>query len=268
MPELPEVETVVRQFAPLLTGRVLRRLELFDPLLAPERPERVAGRRILAVRRIGKEIALRLSPLAGESRALWLCIHLRMTGRLLVENGSGPDPRMRARLVLDRGSVVFSDLRRFGTLKVTDSLKSIKTGGVDPLSRTLTARRLADLLAGSPQEIKIWLMRQDRLVGLGNIYCSEILYKAGIDPRRAAGLLTFEETRRLHHALRKILRQAIANCGTTFSDFQGANGEIGSYQAFLQVYNREGEACRACGTSIERVVQQQRSTFYCPSCQR
>ncbi|NJN63501.1 MAG: hypothetical protein HC882_00595 [Acidobacteria bacterium] len=119
------------------------------------------------------------------------------------------------------------------------------------------------LLRNARQPLKTWLLRQDRLVGIGNIYASEILHEAGLDPFRAGGELEPVETRRLHRALKAVLRRAIRYCGTTFSDFQDAHGVTGSYQTRLRVYGREGEPCKRCGAPIVRVSQAQRSTYYC-----
>ena len=138
--------------------------------------------------------------------------------------------------------------------------------GVEPLSPELTPAVYAGLLDGSAQPLKPWLLRQDRLVGLGNIYASEILHAARLSPFREAGSLDRNEVRRLHGATRRILERAIRACGTTFSDFQDARGVEGSYQRYLAVYEREGRPCRRCRAPIERVVQQQRSTYYCPQC--
>jgi formamidopyrimidine-DNA glycosylase len=139
--------------------------------------------------------------------------------------------------------------------------------GVEPLSRHLTATTLGELLGHSRQPLKIWLLRQDRLVGLGNIYASEILFAARLSPLRPAGDLSPEEVQRLHRAMRRVLRAAIDCCGTTFSDFQDAHGAAGSFQECLAVYSRAGDPCHLCETPVKRLVQQQRSTFWCPRCQ-
>ncbi|NIM61201.1 MAG: DNA-formamidopyrimidine glycosylase, partial [Acidobacteria bacterium] len=140
--------------------------------------------------------------------------------------------------------------------------------GVDPLSEAMTIERLAEMAAAARQNMKAFLLRQDRIVGLGNIYASEILYDARISPRRRATALRPAEIKRLHASTQKILRRAIENCGTTFSDFQDAHGVTGSYQQYLGVYDREDEPCGRCGRKIRRIVQQQRSTYYCGGCQR
>jgi formamidopyrimidine-DNA glycosylase len=269
MPELPEVETVARQLGPLLVGRTVRRLEILDPLLRRGRAPAVAGRRVTGVTRSGKRVLVALSPRREGAEPLWLAVHLRMTGRLLWEaERGGARPHLRARFTLDRGELLFFDTRRFGTFAWYRAREEAEPAGLDPLSAQLTPERLRELLHGSTQGLKAWLLRQDRLAGLGNIYASEILHRARLSPFRAAGSVDRAETRRLYSATREILSRAIESCGTTFSDFQDARGLEGSYQRFLAVYDRSGQRCRRCRSAIERAVQQQRSTFYCPGCQR
>jgi formamidopyrimidine-DNA glycosylase len=269
MPELPEVETVARQLEPLLSGRRLRRARLLDRRLGTPPVASLVGHQVERVFRLGKQVAFELS---RRGRPRFMAVHLRMTGRLIWQDGrrrSPPDHKhLRARFDLDGGRLLFFDPRRFGTIAVVDTPEEIAPCGVDPLSAELTPGALAGLLRGSRQAIKAWLLRQDRLVGLGNIYACEILFRAGVAPDRAAGRLRRTDVERLHRALRDVLTRAIESCGTTFSDFQDARGVSGSYQRYLGVYAREGEPCPACGRPVRRIVQQQRSTFYCPGCQR
>ena len=269
MPELPEVETVARQLAPRLVGRRVRRLEIYDALLRKAAAPRVAGRRVEEVTRSGKRVLLRFSGARSSRGPLWLAVHLRMTGRLIwsasVERRTRP--HLRAQVKLDRGSLLFVDMRRFGTFSWFRSREASDPEGVDPLSRDLTPSGMARLVRGSRQEIKPWLLRQDRLVGLGNIYASEILHRARISPLREAGSLDPREARRLHTSMVRILTRAIERCGTTFSDFLDARGVEGEYAQFLTVYSRQGEPCGRCKAPIQRIVQQQRSTFWCSDCQ-
>jgi formamidopyrimidine-DNA glycosylase len=270
MPELPEVETVVRQLSPYLLGRQVVSLEILDPKLEQADREAVNGRTVLAVERRGKQILISLSPLAEGGGPLWLGIHLRMTGRLICDSSSAEqnEKHLRARLVLDRGSLLFFDLRRFGLFQILHSPEPARSAGLDPLSPQFTLLRLRELIGTSRQEIKPWLLRQDRLAGIGNIYASEILFAARIDPRRAAVSLSAGETSRLHRAIRRILRLAVEHCGTTFSDFQDSHGRSGSFQHLLAVYGRGGQPCPDCGEPVKRIVQQQRSTFFCPGQQK
>lgn len=278
MPELPEVETVVRQLACELPGRRIVQAQIHDPLLGTPPVEALGGRSIEDVFRRGKLAVLQVGPSArsngplATSRQLWLAVHLRMTGRLIWmpggDAGQLPRPHHRAQIQTDGGTLFFVDTRRFGTLTVHTSLAELEPSGEDPTRPNFTVARLRTLLDGSGQALKAWLLRQDRLVGLGNIYACEILFAARLGPQRSAGSLDGQQSRRLHGAIRRVLRQAIAHCGTTFSDFQDAHGLTGSYQRYLKVYGREGHPCAACGQPIARVVQQQRSTFFCPNCQK
>ena len=267
MPELPEVETVVRQLHTLIGGRRIRSLELLDPRLDALPARALSGCRVARVFRVGKQVVLELARAGASS---FLVVHLRMTGRLCWQPGHRrpPRPHLRARLRLDGGELQYCDQRRFGTLRLVRSLKDITPRGLDPTSQDFTTAALAGLLAGSTQELKVWLMRQDRLVGLGNIYASEILFEARLNPLRPVGTLSAVEARRLHRAIGGVLSRAIARCGTTFSDFQDAEGLSGSYQHCLKVFRREGQPCPRCRRPITRVVQQQRSTFFCAACQR
>jgi formamidopyrimidine-DNA glycosylase len=260
VPELPEVETIARQLAPLVTGRVIKGIRVLDPKLRAVSRSRLAGDRIIRVFRTGKQLAIELSG------PRWLVIHLRMTGRLTWQQAPVARRHLRLRLRLEGGNLCLHDARRFGTVQVVDEL--VEPGGLDPTSRRFTLAALEALIGSGRQPVKPWLLRQDRLVGLGNIYASEILFEAGIDPRRAVGSLAPAELRRLHRCTRAVLRRAIRACGTTFSDFQDARGGTGSYQRYLRVYGREEQACPGCGGAISRLEQQQRSTFFCPVCQR
>lgn len=269
MPELPEVETVARQLAPSVTGRTVTSFSILDVKLRDGRVPRLAGRTFRGVVRSGKQVLFELSAPPGRGAPLWLAVHLRMTGRLIWEPGSRAVERehLRARFVLDRGQLLFYDTRRFGTFRWYARAEAAAPAGLDPLTPAFTPRRLAELVGASRQVIKVWLLRQDRLVGLGNIYASEILHRARVSPLREARSLTSAEFRRVHDATRAILERAIDNCGTTFSDFQDAGGLEGGYGEFLAVYDRDGQPCRRCLTPIERRVQAQRSTFYCARCQ-
>lgn len=263
VPELPEVETVARQLAPLLTGRIISRVEVLDPLLKKQPVPRLTGRCIEEVRRLGKQVLFSFS-----GSPLHLAVHLRMTGRLIYE----PDPppaapsHLRARFSLDQGQLHFIDTRRFGTFTWAADLDRLSPKGLDPFSRQFTPAVLATLAAKSPTALKVWLLRQDKLVGVGNIYASEICYESKLSPFRAAGSLNRHELEALYDATLAVLSRAIDNSGTTFSDFQDAYGLTGSYQRFLGVYEREGEPCHRCGTAIKRRTQAQRSTYWCPAC--
>ena len=275
MPELPEVETVARQLDSLVGGqRVIstriRDSKLHEPGYLVINSTSLKHRRIARVYRSGKQVAIELIKTGRRDTALWLVVHLRMTGRLIYCKGSravcGDLPR--AEIGLSRGRLLFFDVRRFGTLRLYDSKAAFAPAGLDPLDPSFQASILAGQLAGSAQAVKAWLLRQDRLSGIGNIYACEALHASGIHPLRQAGSLSAVEVKSLYRSLRHILRAAIRHCGTTFSDFQDSSGSLGGYARFLKVYGCEGMPCGRCGGIVERMAQQQRSTFYCPGCQR
>jgi len=277
MPELPEVETVCRGLAPVLVGQKLRRFEFADQKLAVFKPSLLIGTKISKVARNGKEVLLVFSRNSVEN---YLSIHLRMTGRLIWQTESQTfdssgllyreetenwRKHTRAKFTFEEGELYFSDVRRFGTFKIGS--EEILCQSLDPTTEQFSVQALRELLLGSRQPIKQWLLRQDRLVGIGNIYASEILFASKLSPFRLAGELADSEIKKVHANTKKILELAIQNSGTTFSDFLTASGEAGGFQNFLKVYDREGKPCRRCRAAIVRVVQAQRSTFYCPQCQ-
>jgi formamidopyrimidine-DNA glycosylase len=265
MPELPEVETVARQLAPRVEGRVVRSVRIFDPLLRHGPQPRPHGRRVTRVRRVGKQVLFEFD------NGLCLAVHLRMTGRLIWapnKRAEAGQDRLRARIGFERGAVLFADTRRFGTFRWLRDAREAEPAGIDPVSADLTVEALVEMAGRARQNLKAFLLRQDRIVGIGNIYASEILWDARLSPRRRASALRRAEVVRLHDSTRKILTRAIDHCGTTFSDFQDAHGLTGSYQQYLAVYDRAQEPCHRCGAPVRRLIQQQRSTYFCGCCQR
>lgn len=274
MPELPEVETIRRDLAPHLRGRTIREVRihhadiLLGPLRRPEFRRRVEGRRVVAVDRRGKWLLFRLED------GVWVT-QLRMTGRFCV--GSGPEPpiadfrHVAAEIDLDDGRTVFyDDVRRLGGfLWLTPEAWTREEArfGPEPLAPGFRAVALRAALCRGPAPVKTALLDQARIAGVGNIYASEALHGARIDPRRPGPSLDEDEVRRLHRSLRSVLRRAIESAGTTFRDYRAVNGRSGRFQSRLRVYGREGEPCRRCGTEIRRIVQAGRSTFFCPGCQ-
>lgn len=263
MPELPEVQTVVNQLRPLLVGRTIERAKIIDKQRLPKLPTKIRGAAITGVERVAKEIILELST------GSFLAIHLRMTGRLFVSRPSELAEKKHLRALFDLGeeSLLFFDTRRFGTIKFLASLSELNVKGVEPLSDEFTPIKLAGLAKGVSQPVKNFLLRQDKILGLGNIYVCEILFSSKVSPTREVGSLTKKEISLIHRNTRKILSKAIENCGTTFSDFQQTTGETGSFQKFLKVYGRKGEKCSRCREEIEVIKQAGRSTFFCPACQ-
>ncbi len=274
MPELPEVETIVRKLRPHLAGRTFTEVVMLWERIVT-RPGAAAfcrsltGAQVQNVERRGKYL---LFPL--DTGQTWL-VHLRMTGKFLLRTareGDGAGPHVRARFHLDDGTwLLFSDTRKFGRFYLVDDPQEVVGAlGPEPLAADFTAAQLAERLAGRRGELKRLLLDQHFIAGLGNIYVSEALWRAGIHPRRVAGTLTREEAERLHAAIVGALTEGIANGGTTLGDGQYVypDGGLGRQQEYLAVYERAGEICPRCGAPVERIVQGQRSTYLCPICQK
>lgn len=283
MPELPEVETMRRGLEESLRGaRVISvRLHHRDILLDGGSPDRFAaglsGRRIDAIRRRGKNLLFRLS---NGDRAV-LQTQVRMTGRFAVAEAGDPDGRRLRREIgythvaaefalADGRTLLYDDVRRLGGFRLQSADEWARREarlGSEPLADGYRAADLAADLGDGRAPVKNALLDQRRIAGVGNIYASEALFRARVDPRRPCGELTGEEHRRLHRALRAVLREALAAEGTSLRDFKAVNGRSGEFQERLRVYGREGIPCGRCGTPILRIVQAGRSTFFCPSCQ-
>lgn len=271
MPELPEVETVVRELRRLATGAGIRGADVVHAdLIAPATPDDfdagLAGRTIRGVHRRAKNIVLDL----GDGH---LVVNLGMTGRLLVlrpDDREPSHPGVRMPLA-DGRTLLYHDVRRFGRLdRFSREEWEEKSAalGVEPLGAEFTPERLRRLAKTSRVALKTWLMDQRRIVGVGNIYASEALFRAQLSPRRWARTLTGAEAARLHDAVRAVLAEAIEFRGTTLLDYRDPSGERGGFAERLLVYGRAGAPCRVCGTKIRRIVQGGRSTFFCSTCQR
>jgi formamidopyrimidine-DNA glycosylase len=270
VPELPEVETIVRDLSRMLPGARIGSVEVLRPdLVEGETPgefaRALARREIRSVTRRAKNIVMDL----GDGLLL---VNLGMTGRLMVlEEPDEPPLHTGVRFHLEGGRELrYHDVRRFGRLwRMTPAEWSAWEGelGVEPLSDVFTARYLEELGSRSRVDVKTWLMDQRRVVGVGNIYASEALFRAGIDPRRPANQVSGEEWERIRTGVRDVLREAIDFRGTTFLDYRDASGQKGEFALRLKVYDREGEPCVTCGGPIRRIVQAGRSTFFCETCQ-
>jgi formamidopyrimidine-DNA glycosylase len=274
MPELPEIEVLRRSLEPHLLGDRIRRVEvraraLREPLRGGELRRRAEGRAFAALRRRGKYLLLDLE--GGTT----LLLHLGMSGRLtLVPAGTRREAHEHLAFHLDSGRRLrFRDPRRFGLVLAlpTGGLeldRHLAHLGLEPLEREFSGAALRRLAAGRRAPVKAFLMDARRVVGVGNIYATEALHRAGIHPARAVGRISAERWRRLAAAVRAVLRRAIRQGGTTLNDFADGEGRSGEFQVDLAVYGREGEPCGRCGGRVRRLVQSGRSTFYCPRCQR
>jgi formamidopyrimidine-DNA glycosylase len=273
MPELPEVETIVRDIRPALVGRTIRRVMLShdDVLRGVTRRKlirRLTGATIRRIYRRAKHAILELDT----DR---LIIQPGMTGSLTVEGR--PLTRDEAKYAvlqadLDRGGVlVYRDVRRLGTLLLLDEKgwqRYDSTIGPEPLDDGFSPERLGAALARSRQAVKKVIMDQGHLAGVGNIYANEALFAAGIDPSKPANRLRPDDHRRLHAEIRRILSAAIRSNGTTFRDYRTGTGEPGNFQLELLVYGREGESCRNCGTRLTGThAIDARITVFCHHCQ-
>ncbi|HUH13890.1 MAG TPA: DNA-formamidopyrimidine glycosylase [Longimicrobiales bacterium] len=274
MPELPEAETIARDLGRSVPGRSVRSVavthaDVLGAGLAPAGlEERLRGRRIEAVGRRGKNLVLRLGDGAR------LVVNLGMTGRLVTSRSprAAELRHVAVRFELDDGSaLLYDDARRFGRLDLFEPeawpARDAQLG-FEPLSDDFTADALRPLLRASRTPVRNFLLDQTKVAGVGNIYASEALFRAGVRPSRRAATLTRAETARLRDALRDVLGEAIAQRGTTFSDYRDGSGEAGGFSFFLRVYGRAGEPCVVCGTDVKRTVLTNRSAFYCRSCQR
>ena len=279
MPELPEVETVCRGLAACLEGRRLIRVEQRRPdlrfPLPPGFARRLAGRRVTRIGRRAKYI------LAHFDDGQVLICHLGMTGRMLVGNGTPVREAHDHVVFFAEGDVTvrFNDARRFGFMDLVraealDRHKLLKGLGPEPLGPDFDGPRLAAALAGKRTPIKAALLDQRVVAGIGNIYASEALFRAGISPRRLARTVQGERALRLARAVTEVLAEAVAAGGSSLRDYVRTDGELGYFQHRWRVYEHEGEACPGCDCDlaatdgIRRIVQSGRATFYCPRRQR
>ncbi|HEY2900188.1 MAG TPA: bifunctional DNA-formamidopyrimidine glycosylase/DNA-(apurinic or apyrimidinic site) lyase [Polyangia bacterium] len=272
MPELPEVETIVRGLAPVLTGRRIGAVWGSGLPLRLARPVNLAGlratsvgARLKVVARLGKYIVLRMDRGGG------VLIHLGMSGRLrLHAAGDARAPHTHVVFTLEGGAELrFVDPRRFGWVDAgapVEALPELAALGPDPLAQ-LDVAGLRERLAGVRAPVKAFLLDQRRIAGLGNIYVSEALFRAGIHPTTPAGKLQ-RRAPALLDAIVAALESGIANRGTSLRDYVDLDGVPGDNEAALLVYGRDGEPCRTCATTIRRRVDGGRSTFFCPRCQR
>lgn len=262
MPELPEVETVVRTLAPRLTGRRIVDARFSSRHVVRQNfaalRRRVQGQQVQSVRRHGKFIVLQLE--SG-----FLTVHLGMTGKLLIDSEAGP--YARAVFTLDRGLLVYDDIRHFGRIEWSKELLE-RAAALGPDALEIQLDEFLMLLKQRNARVKPLLLNQHFLRGMGNIYTDEALFEARIHPKAIASSLSRQRATRLHRAMLDILNTAVRLKGSSISDYVDAEGQKGSFQLQHQVYGRAGEPCSICGTAIRRIVVGQRGTHYCPKCQR
>jgi formamidopyrimidine-DNA glycosylase len=279
MPELPEVEVTRLSFAERIRGATVLSVRLGKPLRWPLgcEPASLVGARVLEVRRRGKYLLMDLQQ--EDDSAGLLLLHLGMSGRLAFSQASGPPgPHDHFDLRTTRGLLRLIDPRRFGAVVFAlaehsaVAVKLLGGLGMEPLQdggqQMFDAKRFAQGLKKRRSPVKQVLLAGDLVVGVGNIYCSEALFMAGIRPPGRADRITSREALALHGAIRQVLARAVELGGSTLRDFANAHGEDGHFQLEARVYGRGGDPCSVCGTPIRKVVQGQRSSFYCACCQR
>ncbi len=258
MPELPEVETIVRDLAPRLTGRRIAGFEVIAPLVVKTALEGLAGETIRAVRRHGKTVVL-------ECGRGVLTIHLGMTGKLL--SGGLMTAYTRVVFTLDQGELLYEDVRQFGRIHWGERMPE-RLDRLGPDALAISEPDFASRLRSRQSCIKAMLLNQQFLRGLGNIYADEALFRARMHPRAIASSISRPRAKALYRAMREVLAEAIEHRGSSVSDYVDASGARGGFQQLHRVYGRQNQPCTACGAPIRRIVVAQRGTHFCPRCQR
>ncbi|MGA8145300.1 MAG: DNA-formamidopyrimidine glycosylase [Candidatus Acidiferrales bacterium] len=276
MPELPEVEAVARALRPLVEGRVIRRCRVIHSIAvrpssgrgakqaAAAMERAVRGQKIRSVKRRGKYLILRLESCA-------LVMHFRLDGQLVWFDSRKTSGHIDVALETDDGTLGFVDRRHFGRVLFVESpgaISGIEKMGIEPLARDFTAVRFGELLRASSRPLKLFLLDQNKIAGIGNIYSSEAMWRARINPRRRANRLNAVETRRLHKAIVDVLHRALECCSNPAPNFRDPQWWFQGLESILRVYGREGKNCRACRQLVKRIEQGGRSTFFCARCQR
>jgi formamidopyrimidine-DNA glycosylase len=283
MPELPEVEVLARHLRPLIRGRRIRSVDVRRAkVLSPTSPRQfrrvLLGATFVAITRRGKYLVFKLRSMRGR-QPVTLLGHLGMTGRMFLARAGAPLPKHAAVVLgLGRGKFIYEDTRYFGRL--TFDISTLTKLGPEPLSAEFNGKSFARALKRSQQAIKIKLLDQTVVAGIGNIYASEALFRARIPPELPAAKLNAAQVQRLQRTIRRVLAEAIARGSTVpvnfgegrkrdgYFYFGGAAGAANFYEERLRVYGREDQPCRNCGVPIKRILQAARSTYFCPACQQ
>ncbi len=270
MPELPEVETIVRDLQEILPGATIKDLQVLRPNVIRGSKtifkEKLIGKTFESISRRGKNIV------ANMGSRLILVVNLGMTGRLGLQQDDCLFTHPAIYFTLNIGpTLVYDDVRRFGKLDIYNEQEWLDRSaqlGPEPLSPDYKHTDLHEKLNSSLSPIRSWLLDQKNVVGVGNIYANESLHLSGIHPQRPANRITEKESQLLYKALRKILLSAIQNRGTTLRNYRDVSGKGGNNSTKLRIYGRHGENCLGCSEPVQRIVFSNRSAFFCPSCQR
>ncbi len=270
MPELPEVETIVRDLKDIIPGKTIKHIKVLRPNVIRGSKQiftgKLIGKTFDTISRRGKNIVAHMNP------EFILVVNLGMTGRLGLQKDTSlfSHPAIHFDLNIGR-TLVYDDVRRFGKLQIyreeewshrSDQL------GPEPLSAEYRHTDLHAKLKTSSSPIRSWLLNQKNVVGIGNIYANESLHLSGIHPQRPSDTISKTESQLLHKSLRKILQNAIQNRGTTLRNYRDVSGQEGKNKTQLKIYGRHGQNCLTCSTQVQKIVFSNRSAFLCPSCQR
>lgn len=287
MPELPEVETIKRQLTPNILGKTISDVEILSPKNFVGEKQKVLGRKINSVDRYGKVLVLKLVRV-GQDRPLqedFLNIHFKLSGQILFSKnvnkavfkniipftGGKTMPANTTRVIVefnDGSGLFFNDLRKFGWIKVSN--QPLKPKGIDVLSKEFTPKLVNSLTRKTRKPIKVFLMDQDLITGIGNIYANDSLFLAKIHPQRLSNSLTKNEIKLLYKSIKQTISDGLKDLGSSGADeaFILPDGSKGGHQRNFLVYQREGELCLVCKTIIKRVKHNGRSSFFCPNCQK
>jgi formamidopyrimidine-DNA glycosylase len=260
MPELPEVENILQGVFPLVKDKRIQKV--YPQVDKLSFLKEIEGETILTPYRYGKYLIFPLK--SGRD----IVFQFRMTGKLVIRKDITPLRHDLCIFEINGKYLSFNSIRKFATIEVFLFSPEKKNLGPDALSDRFTAAYLEETLSRSRMPIKTFLLNQKKIAGLGNIYVCEVLFAAGISPERISNTLTSREAEILQREIKAILKKAIAEGGTTFSDYRKADDTKGNYQTYLQVFKREGLPCFKCASPIKRIKQGGRSTFYCPKCQK
>ena len=283
MPELPEVETIRRSLQKAIVGKKIKDVEVRKPKIFQGDTEDVIGETIKKIERRGKVLMIKLS---GNKN---LVVHFKLTGQMVWVPKGGetvtlghPIPFVGTQLpaktthvifTVNGGKLFYNDLRQFGWIKVRDKKgteREVGTLGVEPLTKEFTPEKLSQIFAKTKRPIKLVLMDQGKMAGVGNIYANDALFEAGIIPTRPANTLNQGMVKKLHRAIEKVLSDGLKYGGSSARDeaYIKPTGEPGSYQEHFRVYQKEGQSCPKCGKTIKRIKFGGRGTFFCPRCQK
>jgi len=266
MPELPEVETIKRFLNSQIIGKKIKEITIFKSKSFIGDPKAIIGAKIIAIERRAKILIIKLSNNKN------LLVHLKMSGQLVLNEKLN---NKYTRIIIsfnDNSQLFFNDLRMFGWIKVIDNLNlksQISKFGPEPFDKKFTTDYMKNIFSRTRRPIKLVLMDQEKIAGIGNIYANEILFDSRINPLKRANQLPREDIKILRYSILRILREAIKYNGSSATDeaYIQPTGEKGSYQKHFSVYQREKEKCKRCGNKIERINLGGRGTFYCSACQ-